>query len=182
MNESYFTNRQDRYLHFKSAALSNYCLGFLHTMSKYTFQLQPSSDSSSYSLSWPNQSHRPQHIELPVGEALRSYQSQQRQGFLDQPMEEASNQDILLYPIIQGGQFNIREEERCMDQLFVRLDQYAKTSGRNPLVDITSGYFGLYKPYQEFVRKYTNTDVRVLTASPKVGHTTLCSPLPNLRH
>jgi CDP-diacylglycerol--glycerol-3-phosphate 3-phosphatidyltransferase len=118
-------------------------------------------------VSWPNKLQSPQKIEASVGKSLRDLQERQRQLFQESTVAETSNGDILLFPIIQGGQFNIREEEQCLHQLFLRLDDYSKRSSAVPLVDITSGYFGLNKTYQELIRR-SQSDVRVLAASPKV--------------
>lgn len=78
--------------------------------------------------------------------------------------------DVLVMPVIQAGQFNVREEERCLDMLWKNLaessSQFSPYGG--PLVDLTSGYFGLYKPYQNLIID-SPVASRILAASPKVS-------------
>ena len=89
---------------------------------------------------------------------------------------EASNDDhdVLVYPVIQAGLFNVREEERCLSLLFHELavqQRYSvePVSGyEGPLVDLTSGYFALYKPYQSAMIT-SGIASRILAASPLVG-------------
>lgn len=78
------------------------------------------------------------------------------------------NDNVLLFPIIQAGQFNIREEESTLSVLFRHLGRLSAFSpSQQPLVDLTSGYFGLYKPYQDLILA-NKADARIVAASPKV--------------
>ena len=171
LNESYFTDRQDRYLHFKSPSMSNYCNQFLETFAAYCYKLQTppvssgSDSTEDYSLLWTNDAVHPEKIESSLGQRLRELQ--QKQLTSNSPLDAQQETNALIFPIIQGGQFGVREEERAIDLLFDRLDQSNKQSSDVPLVDLTSGYFGLYKPYQELVRR-SNVDCRIVCASPKV--------------
>ena len=162
MNESYFTDRQDRYLHFKSAGLSEYCFDFLNTVKPFCYRINTSSEAEGYSLHWPDPDTHPQRIESKLGEGFRDFQNRNRQTHLP----GSSGSDITIFSIIQGGQFGIREEESCIASLFRNLDG-AQTNDP-PLVDLTSGYFGLSKSYQELVRT-SRVDCRLLCASPKVS-------------
>jgi len=56
--------------------------------------------------------------------------------------------------------------------LFGLLASSAQTGSR-PLVDMTSGYFGLYEPYQQLLLKAANFDCRIVGASPKASFSTL---------
>ena len=38
---------------------------------------------------------------------------------------------------------------------------------KRPLVDLTSGYFGLYEPYQELILA-SDVETRIIAAGPKV--------------
>ncbi|KAI5122227.1 hypothetical protein M0805_002715 [Coniferiporia weirii] len=165
LNDSYFTNRQDRYLHFKSQPFSEYCYSFLRTMEPYCFRLQA---GSPYTLSWPTTSLHPERIEAEAGKALQSLQNRYIKSSQERFGEETqSDNDVLIFPVIQAGQFEIREEERCIDLLFKHLDQHSKANGGNgrPLVDLTSGYFALSGSYQKLIQQ-SQTDCRVLCASP----------------
>ncbi|THH08325.1 hypothetical protein EW145_g2782 [Phellinidium pouzarii] len=163
LNDSYFKDRQDRYLHFKSHSLSEYCYSFLRTMEPYCFQLLP---GSPYRLLWPTKSLHPEHIEIEAGKALQSLQNEYVKSSPVR-LEEGSQRvnDVLIFPVIQAGQFEIREEERCLDLLFRHLDRHSTKNGKTPLVDLTSGYFSLSKSYQKLIQR-SQTDCRVLCASP----------------
>ena len=43
---------------------------------------------------------------------------------------------------------------------------------RRPLLDLTSGYFSLYTPYQNLILNATNLDCRIVASSPKVCSST----------
>ena len=86
-------------------------------------------------------------------------------------LDKTSDGDVLIFPIIQAGQFGIREEERALSMLFSHLSQqHSRKDDQHddgPLMDLTSGYFGLYKDYRELVLQ-ANLRCRILAASPKV--------------
>ncbi|TDL24882.1 CDP-diacylglycerol-glycerol-3-phosphate 3-phosphatidyltransferase [Rickenella mellea] len=172
LNESYFTNRQDRYLHFTSSHLAQYCVAFLRTMESSCFRLGISAncDDPNPSITWPNSSIHPENMEQSTGAALRTFQKNQL--VESQALSDANGHekpDIWIFPMIQGGQFGVREEERCLAQLFKHLSTSNANNGTaTPLMDLTSGYFGLYKRYQEFVR-LSRADCRILVASPKAN-------------
>lgn len=174
LNKSYFTDRQDRYLHFRSTSLSDYCFSFLRAMDRYSFKLI-SEIVGSYSLVWLNTSIHHETIEIPAGNSLRSFQTTQK--LASETVLSTDNvqgaDSVLIFPVIQAGQFGIREEERCMDLLFGSLDKYASSSKDTPLVDLTSGYFGLYEPYQKLVQE-SAVNCRILCASPRVRVHDIC--------
>lgn len=78
---------------------------------------------------------------------------------------------ILLLPVIQAGQFNIREEETSLRLLFDSLQSITSSftaASLRPLMDITSGYFGLYQTYRDHILRSSNIDCRIVAAGPKV--------------
>ncbi|KAI0665236.1 hypothetical protein C8Q70DRAFT_904383 [Cubamyces menziesii] len=184
LNTSYFSNRQDRYLQFtEQPGLAQYCFAFLQAASTFSYSLLPSSTSSEdYALSWPDTSTHPHRIEAKAQQALTTFQKVQR---LAHPapfassmgverMQEKNGHDVFIFPVIQAGQFDIREEERCLDMLFCELDAQrwphapAPSTYDGPLVDLTSGYFALYEPYQRAMIG-SNLTCRILAASPKAN-------------
>jgi len=187
LNEAYFTNRQDRYLHFKQhTSLANYCFDFLQAASSVSYRLLPadSPDTMSvprsshsytrenYALVWSDQDTHPHHFNDKFRQALSDLQAKAKtlhtQGAVDQNPHNA-----ILLPVIQGGQFNIREEQEMFELLFKYLKQNASRSekGSRPLMDLTSGYFGLSEKYQDLVLGCPDVDVRIVAASPKVCFT-----------
>ncbi|KAI0958047.1 hypothetical protein AcW1_006237 [Taiwanofungus camphoratus] len=185
LNTSYFSDRQDRYIYFTAQSqLSQYCFTFLEQVTAFSYSLLPSpSNKEEYILHWPDDRTHPQSIEEKAQDALTAfhaaYCAQSLGREVPRPTEEyekpeGGQTDVLLFPIIQAGQFNIREEERCLALLFDELSKKQPASGpaptkyNGPLLDLTSGYFGLYNAYQELIIR-SQMACRVLAASPKVS-------------
>jgi CDP-diacylglycerol--glycerol-3-phosphate 3-phosphatidyltransferase len=166
LNQSYFTNRQDRYIVLRSQpSLARYCMRFLETVSTFSFQMLSCSHSSQgYELRWPDPNTHPHRIQAKAEEALVALQSAPQ---LPIPSREGEKEDALIVPIIQAGQFNVREEEQHMAQLFHCLAKQQTSLGSRPLLNLTSGYFGLYKPYQDLILQ-SHVDCQIVAASPKV--------------
>ncbi|KAH9852718.1 hypothetical protein C2E23DRAFT_824988 [Lenzites betulinus] len=184
MNTSYFTNRQDRYLHFTDQSrLADYCFGFLQAASTFSYSLLPSPQASDgYILHWPDSLTHPHRIEAKAQQTLTTFQRTHRLAS-PAPLTSATEKescaaedghDVLVYPVIQAGQFNIREEERCLGLLFRELSSQrppqfpTPVDYDGPVVDLTSGYFALYRPYQQAIIN-SRLACRILAASPKAN-------------
>ncbi|KAF8176134.1 hypothetical protein K438DRAFT_2022661 [Mycena galopus ATCC 62051] len=173
LNKSYFTDRQDRYIHFnEQTLLSQYCFDFIKTVSGFSFKLQSPSFGGlgphsvrdrDYDLLWPIPETHPHRIHNTAELALSSLQNIYR------PMapEHPDPQKVTLIPIIQAGQFNIRDEETTLKMLFEHLD--AQSKGNRPLINLTSGYFGLYKEYQNLILRSSNLDCQIVASSPRAN-------------
>ena len=77
---------------------------------------------------------------------------------------------VVIFPVIQAGQFHIREEEECLRQLFYHLDPARSrdtTPDFQPLLNLTSGYFGLSKLYKNLILR-SHVPTSIICASPKV--------------
>jgi len=84
---------------------------------------------------------------------------------LQRHIPDNAHSEVLVFPIIQAGQFNIRDEERCLSMLFDHLSTSGILASFNPSMDLTSGYFGLYKSYQDLILQ-SSIDCRIIAASP----------------
>lgn len=192
LNDSYFTDRQDRYIHFDGESqLADYCFSFLKTVSTFSFQLSPTTHvrSSTYSyrhedytLDWLDDSTHPHEIQSKAAESFTYFQARQKE--LSTSRRSASHSSsssedkVLLFPIIQAGQFGIREEEESLDLLFRHVASHSTPDTelgfdnlrQRPLMDLTSGYFGLNKRYQDLVLSSRDIDCRIICASPKVTY------------
>lgn len=71
--------------------------------------------------------------------------------------------DTWFWPVVQAGVLGLREEEAALGKVF-----NAVKEARDVEVDLTSGYFGLYKAYKRAVIE-SPAPVRVIAASPKVS-------------
>lgn len=168
LNNSYYTDRQDRYIHFTSQPhLAQYCFSFLESISTVSYKLLPTHSpklDEAYHLQWPDRMTHPHEFEAKAESVLSKFQS----SFLSSsPTSATSGSDVLVFPVIQGGQFNIREEEQCLSMLFDHLAKMPASASFKPNMDLTSGYFGLYKPYQDLILK-SSINCRIIAASPKV--------------
>lgn len=186
LNTSYFTNRQDRYLHFTAQEhLARYCRTFLDAASTFSYSLRPSSSKEGYSLHWEDRSLHPYHIESKVHEVLSAFQLKHRARAdlpstvfdMDKIDSHTDEHDTVVFPVIQGGQFDIREEEQTLCSMFEELSQVSVPESlpyEGPLVDLTSGYFGLSKFYQDLIID-SPIACRILAASPLVRFLSVCS-------
>ena len=178
LNKSYFTDRQDRYLLFSSAPeLSSYCFDFLKTVSSFSFKLLPSSTTDDNGalpiLHWPHPSIHPHHIEPQAELSLSSLQRhyKAKSGNIQEQFERENS--VVIFPVIQAGQFHIREEEECLRQLFHHLGPaYSRdtTLDFHPLLNLTSGYFGLSSSYKDLILR-SHIPTRIICASPEVRFT-----------
>lgn len=220
LNKSYFTDRQDRYIQFTaSPSLANYCFDFLQTISKFSYRLLPHESPSSISgvtwqadsleVSWTDPDTHPHHIESKASALLSKFQASHLSAPVDLQSSDTlasaigssstdvttkpadSDDEVYVFPVIQAGQFNIREEERALNLLYSRISPSspsptpianitAETENKDkverPLVNLTSGYFGLYEPYQDLILS-SDVDTRIVCAAPKVGSSSeSCTP------
>ncbi len=130
--------------------------------------LPPSSHSSApYHLHWPDRHTHPHHLEPKAKRAPTELQSAWIEKSRARP--PLSGTEVLLFPVIQAGQFGIREEEQAVGLIFDRLAKHQTDDGSmSPIVDLTSGYFGLSKLYQSFVLQ-SGVHTQLLCASPQVS-------------
>jgi CDP-diacylglycerol--glycerol-3-phosphate 3-phosphatidyltransferase len=82
--------------------------------------------------------------------------------------EQANPSDVVIFPVIQAGQFNIREEEHTLSMLFDHLASREQRINKKPVMNLTSGYFGLSKQYQDLILK-SDVGCSIIAASPKVN-------------
>lgn len=159
LNTSYFTNRQDRYVHLRGQnSLANYCSDFLQIVSNASYTLKlPTHSSEEYRLCPPSTSLR---NSFQIYEELSSNLNKLQASYRSKGV--AAKSDVELLPIIQSGPLFIPEEETALTTLFESIRNDA-----DAVVDLTSGYFGLYEEYQQYVLK-SRAKWRILAASPKV--------------
>ncbi|KAH8106954.1 hypothetical protein BXZ70DRAFT_997834 [Cristinia sonorae] len=183
LNESYFSNRQDRYIHLASQPhFAQYCFDFLQSSAGFSYRLLPPTDPSEpYHLHWPDERVHPHHTEAKAENTLTKFQDVYRLSSTFRISEgvelgEGSDTDVLVFPILQAGQFKVREEERALSLLFDELAQHQETPRGEgdgaqyggPLLDMTTGYFGLYRPYRDLVLQ-SPVGCRILCSAPKAN-------------
>jgi CDP-diacylglycerol---glycerol-3-phosphate 3-phosphatidyltransferase len=163
LNKSYFTNRQDRYIRFNSQPqLAEYCRDYLRSASTFSYRLSAQS-AGGYDLHWSNELH-PHHFHAKAKSSLNALQASYRD---KSPAISDSSDDVLVYPVIQAGQFEVREEVDCLASLFRHIATQSAHKSPGPLIDLTSGYFGLSDQYRRLVID-SDVDCRIVAASPMV--------------
>ncbi|KAG8998798.1 CDP-diacylglycerol--glycerol-3-phosphate 3-phosphatidyltransferase [Tulasnella sp. JGI-2019a] len=167
LNTSYFTNRQDRYLHFRSQpGLTNYMIDYTQAMVPFAHLLSPADSSSdSYNLLWTNQAAGPTSFEFQAQKALTGLQNRYKELTTNNPVED-DGLDTTLFPVIQSGVLGMRQEEETIETLFDSLSE----SQIPATVDLTSGYFGLHGPYKsKIISSPEHVQWRVVAAGPKAN-------------
>lgn len=178
LNASYFQNRQDRYLYFSNQPhLVEYLSAFITAFSKISYILTPSpslatkpaphGEGGVYTLTWTNRTLRHSQIESEAQNSIRALQDQ-----FSEPLSHADISpecDTIIYPLIQSGVLGVREEEGIIAAVLDRLLEEGRAN--KYAIDLTSGYFALYEPYQLRALK-DGLDWRILAASPKARKST----------
>lgn len=117
----------------------------------------PTHPSEEYRLCPPSTSlNDPLQLYEELSSNLRGLQASYRS------KTAATESEVELLPIIQSGPLFIPEEETALSTLFESL-----RNDTSAVVDLTSGYFGLYEDYQQYVLN-SKARWRILVASPKV--------------
>ncbi|KAF8607588.1 hypothetical protein BDV93DRAFT_435284 [Ceratobasidium sp. AG-I] len=160
LSSSYFTNRQDRYVHINNAPpFTSYLVQLLQIFSEYSSVLRAAPESSlGYALDWNRQDSNQFNFAGLIKKEINDFQ----QAMLGKSSPLApTTQQSAIFPVVQSGVLDIREEERSLDKLFDLIEPHN-------LVDLTSGYFALYGPYQDRVLA-SKGNYRILAASPNAN-------------
>ncbi|KAG2743659.1 hypothetical protein P692DRAFT_20810096 [Suillus brevipes Sb2] len=169
LNKAYFSNRQDRYLHFSAQpAFADYCFSFLQTVSGFSYRVLAT--PSGPALHWEDTSVLPWQIQSKAERVLSQFQMNHLLSSVSSTSSEdqANPSDVVIFPVIQAGQFNIREEEDTLSMLFDHLASRDDCLDQEPVMNLTSGYFGLSKEYQDLILK-SNVGCSIIAASPKAN-------------
>lgn len=173
MSHNYFTNRQDRYFHFRNAPkMADYLSALIGVFSRFAHRLVVHS-SVPYDLQPPLecQAPIPYHLELPspaswkADAALAVREFQRRWATATRFASRRVDVDTTVWPVVQVGYLGIREEEAAMHDIWGLLEGLGEEG--QPLVDLTSGYFALAEGYEDMCLR-TAADVRIVAASPQV--------------
>ncbi|WVR05797.1 hypothetical protein IAU60_002822 [Kwoniella sp. DSM 27419] len=192
--QSYFTNRQDRYVHFRQhPSLLSYLSSLTRLFTQYSYLLHhappahisplhtvplptlpesPKSHSSSVkpsssaSLIWPSASIHPRRFSAHALATLTAFQNSWKAS--NAGRSRRVDVDTWFWPVVQAGVLGVKEEERALGQVWnaVKESYDGDEEGGRVSVDLTSGYFGLYQAYKKAVID-SPAPVNVIAASPK---------------
>ncbi|KIR81704.1 CDP-diacylglycerol-glycerol-3-phosphate 3-phosphatidyltransferase [Cryptococcus gattii EJB2] len=199
LGRSYFTNRQDRYIHFRSnPSLLSYLSSLTRLFTQYSYLLHHSppphispyntvplpsprnQDDSKLSTSpvsihprasliWPSPSINPRKFSLHALATLTAFQNSWRAS--NTARSRRVDVDTWFWPVLQAGVLGIKEEERAMAEVWKAVKEShegEQDESRKVEVDLTSGYFGLYKKYKQLIVE-SPAAVRIIAASPKAN-------------
>jgi CDP-diacylglycerol---glycerol-3-phosphate 3-phosphatidyltransferase len=123
-----------------------------------------------YRLEWPHLDVTPHHIESKARRVLSTLQA----SYISAQSPTSGDEDVLVFPVIQAGQFGIREEESALTRLFHYINAYARRLSSTekhetglPIIHLTSGYFNLHAPYQSLLLE-SESPCTIIAAAPKV--------------
>ena len=196
--KSYFTNRQDRYVHLQhQPALLSYLSSLTRLYTHYSYYLSaapapsvnrhysvplpspsPSSAPSGAALIWPTPSVHPRAFNAHALATLSAMQNAWRVS--NASRSRGAEADTWIWPVVQAGVLGVKEEERAMERIWEAIGSSYRPEGESDSasqeepstlrakVDLTSGYFGLYPAYKRAIID-SPAPVDIIAASPRAN-------------
>ncbi|RXN02186.1 CDP-diacylglycerol--glycerol-3-phosphate 3-phosphatidyltransferase, mitochondrial [Acipenser ruthenus] len=168
LSDSYFTNRQDRYILLRDCAeLADFFSELVGAVGDVSLQLQR--DDTVQVKEGMVHPYKGDHSEFCTVASKRIMQvvdlARARQQLSASTTEETQRRqgpgDTLVFPLVQMKPLGIRLDEMVTKRLLTE-------AGDDSRVFLTSGYFNLTRAYMELVLG-TRADYRILLASPEVN-------------
>jgi CDP-diacylglycerol--glycerol-3-phosphate 3-phosphatidyltransferase len=161
LSESYFTNRQDRYIIVKDCPhLSNFCEQLISTVGAHSYSLQPDNSLKPGRYD-PLSVWTKRQFSESFGQAISNLIKHKMTGDVPRPVDRQDIADTWICPLIQMGPYGVRQDERVMSTLFQRA-----LSGCHTF--LASGYFNLTEKYVDLIIR-SQGKYRILTASPQAN-------------
>ncbi|WAQ95607.1 PGPS1-like protein, partial [Mya arenaria] len=166
LSDSYFTNRQDRYIQFRGCkSMAEYLCDIVKATACFSFHLQDNNDTT-----------YPQHAPHPYEDTDNghAYKEFARKCVTDVNKywtlspdnngcdNSSSDCDTCLTPLIQMGPFKIHDDEYVTEQLFRKAEADDK-------IVLASGYFNLTSQYLDTVLNESKAEFEIVTASPEAN-------------
>uniref|UniRef100_A0A3Q3IQT4 CDP-diacylglycerol--glycerol-3-phosphate 3-phosphatidyltransferase n=1 Tax=Monopterus albus TaxID=43700 RepID=A0A3Q3IQT4_MONAL len=143
LSDSYFTNRQDRYVLLENCReVADFFSNLVEAVGDVSLQLQP--DNS-----------------VTMLEGMVHPYKGNRQDFSAEARNEGEEEDTWVFPLVQMKPLGIRMDEQVTQRLLT-------DAGPDSTVFLTSGYFNLTRTYMRLVLG-AGASYRILTASPEVN-------------
>ncbi|XP_038597833.1 LOW QUALITY PROTEIN: CDP-diacylglycerol--glycerol-3-phosphate 3-phosphatidyltransferase, mitochondrial [Tachyglossus aculeatus] len=169
LSDSYFTNRQDRYVFLQDCPeVADFFTDLVEAVGDVSFQLQ--GDDSVRMLEGalhPYKGDRRAYCQaarrkvMDVIEGARARQLRLHAQTAHGPGERPPAPDTWIYPLVQMKPFGIRIDEAVTETLLTEPERGAR-------LFLTTGYFNLTRAYMELVLG-ARADYRILLASPEVN-------------
>ncbi|KAJ8318716.1 hypothetical protein KUTeg_003807, partial [Tegillarca granosa] len=163
LSDSYFTNRQDRYILFDNCKeVADFFTDMIKTVSSFSFTLDSNNEVNISDTS----SIHPYKDKSCVGSENKTQQREINLNHCDNHSEDFEDSrgdiDTWIYPLIQMGPFDISDDEVITKQIFELTD-------KNDKIYLASGYFNLTNDYMDTIVKKSTAEYDVLLASPEVN-------------
>ncbi|EGG10378.1 uncharacterized protein MELLADRAFT_103410 [Melampsora larici-populina 98AG31] len=180
LSHDYFTNRMDRYIKISNhSLLADYFHELCKTTAQLSYTIDPNSTPTNLSFSWPKNHdlQRPDHSKLTSTKfkttGHHKYQSlTQKWKTLTSDSTAFDSQDskVYIFPVLQIGPFEIRQETRLVVPELIRLANTLETltDGCKVRLDWTSGYFSILRDYKRMLLE-SNLNVSITSASPEAN-------------
>lgn len=165
---------------FKSCRrLTEYFTDLVDTVKRFSFQLRPVDNDpnfGNFALVWPTSKQEPQipnPLKHPrtftrVAKDLMTTFQRDWQELSRYDLDVDGERDTVVVPILQMGPFDVCEEETSIIGLLDAIHRDPQSPELNTTVDLTSGYFSLYRKYQDKLLQ-TIAIFRLLAASPQAN-------------
>ncbi|XP_074870535.1 CDP-diacylglycerol--glycerol-3-phosphate 3-phosphatidyltransferase, mitochondrial isoform X2 [Carettochelys insculpta] len=179
LSDSYFTNRQDRYVFLQdSPEIADFFAELVDAIGDLSLQLQQDDTVQMMAgMVHPYQGDKMAYCEVAnrrVMEVISSARARQEclrtQTFHGRRLEgdpllpqqdPKPEPDTWIYPLVQMKPFGIQIDEMVTETLLTEAEQGAR-------IYLTTGYFNLTQPYMDLVLG-TKADYQILLASPEVN-------------
>ncbi|XP_029621309.1 CDP-diacylglycerol--glycerol-3-phosphate 3-phosphatidyltransferase, mitochondrial [Salmo trutta] len=170
LSDSYFTNRQDRYVLLENCwEVADFFSDLVGAVGDVSLQLQPDdSVSMMENMVHPYRGNRDdfsasarQHIMEVVNTARTRQDIAKSERLKRESKGEGGKEDTWVFPLVQMKPLGIQVDEEITRRLLT-------DAGPGATVFLTSGYFNLTRAYMSLVLG-VGADYRILTASPEVN-------------
>ncbi|ELU09495.1 hypothetical protein CAPTEDRAFT_115742 [Capitella teleta] len=177
LSDSYFTNRQDRYvIMHKAPGLADFFTNLVSAVQSFSFQLN---SDCSLQLSKGLTVHPfeggifyfthtlNQRFQSSLKSATRSKFPLNPYSFerilrAVCPTSSDAGQDTVVFPLVQMGPFDIQTDSIVTEEFFRKVPQASS-------IRLASGYFNLTSHYRQTLINYSAADYCILTASPQAN-------------
>lgn len=190
LSRDYFTNRRDRYLLIENhTVVCDYLYDLVRTVCRFSYRLEAdaavqTTGTTNWKLIWDGGAGISSSQESPNARQTYAEQSWSNEAHraiyeLTQTWKERAAKlaredkgDTLLLPLLQMGPLGVRQETQAIPQLFKLAQSLSATSQSPARLNLTSGYFSLYKPYKILLSQAQaarNAIISIICAAPEAN-------------
>ncbi|KAF9930467.1 hypothetical protein FBU30_000437 [Linnemannia zychae] len=167
MSHDYFTNRQDRYIMIKNKDICDYYCDLVKTVSDLSYGLMDSGNTFQLKINSgvPDPVEQSKDFKKYATKAIRAFMK--KWATIQQAPQDATY-DTTLYPLLQMGPLDIRQDERVTLSVLDHVLHDKELDG-SAKVFITSGYFNFEKRYSQSIIHTKAANVGLIAASPEAN-------------